>query len=63
MDLVKQSHWDENYKKAQTIVNISPDNPIIEWMHTHIPRLTKGNSCIEIGVFPGGYINEFGKLG
>ena len=61
MDLVKQTHWDKNYEKSIVVPKIPSDSPIMEWIHTYLSD--KGNNCIEIGVFPGGYINEFGKLG
>jgi 2-polyprenyl-3-methyl-5-hydroxy-6-metoxy-1,4-benzoquinol methylase len=62
MDLVKQEYWDNSYKEL-IINDIPSNNPIIDWIQTVASYCIDGGECIEIGVFPGGFINEFGKLG
>jgi 2-polyprenyl-3-methyl-5-hydroxy-6-metoxy-1,4-benzoquinol methylase len=61
MDLVNQDYWDKSYEK-NIPSSISPNNPIIEWIRK-ISSLCPDGDCLEVGVYPGGYINEFGKLG
>lgn len=62
MDLVKQTYWDKNYENSIVVPEISPKDGLLEWIHK-ASSLKKRGTCIEIGVFPGGYINVFGKLG
>jgi 2-polyprenyl-3-methyl-5-hydroxy-6-metoxy-1,4-benzoquinol methylase len=63
MDLVKQEYWDNSYK-GLIINDIPSNNPIIDWIQTVASLcIDIDDECIEIGVFPGGFINEFGKLG
>lgn len=61
MDLVKQEYWDESYS-SHSFVELPEDNPIKQWIND-IKLLKSQGTCIEIGTYPGGYINEFGKLG
>lgn len=61
MDLVKQEYWDESYVN-HSFVELPEDNPIKQWIND-VKLLKPQGSCIEIGTYPGGYINEFGKLG
>ena len=63
MDLVKQQHWDKKYQHTKSIAQ-GANRYIMEWLHRWMPHPNgKGLTCFEVGVFPGGYINEFGKLG
>ncbi|MDP4268860.1 MAG: methyltransferase domain-containing protein [Bacteroidota bacterium] len=60
MDLINQEHWDENYSNIDGILSSSKNDPLIEWIeYTHkcLPHAT----CLEIGVYPGRYIYEFGE--
>lgn len=61
MDLVKQEYWDESYSNY-SFVELPEDNPIKQWI-SDVKSLKPHGTCIEIGTYPGGYINEFGKLG
>ena len=61
MDLVKQEYWDESYSN-HSFVELPGDNPIKQWIND-VACLKPNGACIEIGTYPGGYINEFGKLG
>ena len=62
MDLIKQTFWDKRYENSIIVPEIPPKSALIEWIHI-ICSLKKEGTCIEIGVFPGGYINLFGKHG
>ena len=62
MDLIKQTFWDNNYKDSIVVPEIPSKDTLIEWIHI-VSSLKKEGTCIEVGVFPGGYINVFGKLG
>lgn len=62
MDLIKQTFWDKKYEKSAVVPQIPPKSAIFEWIDT-VCSIKKEGTCLEIGVFPGGYINLFGKLG
>jgi len=62
MDLIKQTFWDNKYENSVVVPEISSKNALIKWLQV-VFSLKKEGTCIEIGVFPGGYINVFGKLG
>lgn len=60
MDYVEQKYWDEHYQVVE-FKEMPDDDEIKKWLLKYIPK-GKGD-CIEIGVYPGGFINEFAKLG
>jgi 2-polyprenyl-3-methyl-5-hydroxy-6-metoxy-1,4-benzoquinol methylase len=62
MDLVKQEVWDESYRKYDKGAERKKSDPLIEWIQL-TSSLAEEGRCIEIGCYPGGYTNEFGKLG
>jgi 2-polyprenyl-3-methyl-5-hydroxy-6-metoxy-1,4-benzoquinol methylase len=62
MDLIKQESWNEAYEKLDNNASIPQSTPLIEWIQYASSVSQKGN-CLEIGCYPGGYTNEFGKLG
>ncbi|MDH8702282.1 2-polyprenyl-3-methyl-5-hydroxy-6-metoxy-1,4-benzoquinol methylase [Dysgonomonadaceae bacterium PH5-43] len=62
MDLVQQEFWDKSYENFDNGTQIPSTSPLISWID-EISSLAINGTCIEIGAFPGGYSNEFGKLG
>ncbi|MDR2805600.1 MAG: class I SAM-dependent methyltransferase [Dysgonamonadaceae bacterium] len=62
MDLVEQGLWDDSYKDLNIKWELSPSDPLVEWIQT-VSSLYKEGRCMEIGVFPGVYTAAFGKLG
>lgn len=61
MDLVEQQYWDDGYSNIILKENDGRD-PIIKLLKEHIP-LTEIGSVLEIGCFPGRYLQTFGDLG
>ena len=62
MDLVKQDFWDSSYKYYENKAELSCNDPLIEWIEK-TSSVCEGGQCFEIGTYPGGYSNEFGKRG
>jgi 2-polyprenyl-3-methyl-5-hydroxy-6-metoxy-1,4-benzoquinol methylase len=62
MDLVKQTFWDKKYEESVVVPQISRQSALMEWIDT-VCSLKKEGACLEIGVFPGGYVNLFGARG
>ncbi|MCC8146950.1 MAG: class I SAM-dependent methyltransferase [Bacteroidales bacterium] len=62
MDLVKQDFWDKSYVGYDNGTQIPSSHPLIPWIELTSSLYQKG-TCMEIGAFPGGYSNEFGKRG
>ncbi len=61
MSLAKQEYWNSIYKDC-VITGEKTNSPLVKWILKFLPILPKG-SCIEIGVFPGNFIEIFGRLG
>lgn len=60
--LVKQNHWDSNYKNLEFFKPTIFD-PIRKIIKHYIKNETQGKTVFEVGCFPGRYLSVFGDLG
>jgi len=59
-NLVNQDYWDNNYQDL-TFFKVPDESVIKQWVNKYIPD--SDGDCIEIGTFPGGYLEMFGQKG
>lgn len=58
---ISQQYWDDAYEEVE-LKDISLDPALTKWLNGCVEVVPKGR-CLEIGCFPGGYLDFWGKLG
>lgn len=61
-NLASQSYWDDAYAGYSLQDKVPDDDIVKNWLLNYIPKV-KGDSCLEIGCFPGRYLTVMGDLG